>query len=761
MDRINLLLATSDNHFALSFIVLLAAISIFYVLVLLFFRRRGEKLEWQNQCVQTLIRTLPDPVWLKDKNGVVLACNPALADLYAIHIEDILGKTDFDLLEKEVAENFRKCDLLAIEEGKSRHNEVTFTSRSGEIRLFETIKAPVYDTNGALIGVLGTARDITEKRRMEEKLRISEQKFSAAFRSSPDAIAITLPEDGTVVDVNDAFLRVSGYGREELIGRNRDELNTWVDKEQFGRCFCILRGSGFVRDFEATFQMKCGQATIALVSAELIEIDSKEHVLWTTRDITAQRQVESALRSSQLKFSATFHRSPNALALVRESDGFPTEVNDAFVKLSGYDREELFGHTAFETSEWCTGNLCQEFTQQLRQDESETELITKTGEKRICQVLGITIVVDSVTYVLWTLRDVTENQIAEEALRVSEQKFSAAFSASPDGIVIIRNEDLRIIDVNEAMILQTGFNRHELLGRPVDEMGFWANPLDLEKYVAELHEHGRVRELEVTMKSKCGDLQFGVMSAELFWINGSLHTLAIFHDMTRRHMAEIEIKKANSRLAVLSARLLQAQESERRNLAHELHDEVGQLLTAQRMALEWLCLKEITLADQIQPIIDMTDRILSQIRQLSLDLRPPQLDDLGLSAAIRWNLMRQSSLARIVAHFSTRDVPRRLPDAVSIAGYRISQEALTNVIKHSKAQNVWVSLEYSGGTLHLEVRDDGVGFVSSQLDDAETMGMIGMQERAMLAAGRISVTAQPGMGCTVSVDFPFSDNRPC
>jgi signal transduction histidine kinase len=205
----------------------------------------------------------------------------------------------------------------------------------------------------------------------------------------------------------------------------------------------------------------------------------------------------------------------------------------------------------------------------------------------------------------------------------------------------------------------------------------------------------------------------------------------------------------------LSARLLKIQEEERRNLAHELHDEIGQSITAQKIVLQTLCIgqKNSTFCDQIAAVIRITDTVLNQVRRISLDLRPAQLDDLGLPAAIRWNLMRQSRLAGFVPHFSAMDVPAVLPESIAIACYRISQEALTNAIRHGHAQNVWLSLKGGCAELQLEIRDDGEGFDPLLLEVGESMGMIGMQERAILANGQLAVCAQPGAGCMIVAKF--------
>lgn len=168
-----------------------------------------------------------------------------------------------------------------------------------------------------------------------------------------------------------------------------------------------------------------------------------------------------------------------------------------------------------------------------------------------------------------------------------------------------------------------------------------------------------------------------------------------FQEITERKRAEQQLAVANQRLQALSASLLKVQEDERRTLARELHDELGQSLTALKLTLQSLGLRPETAAlqGQINTAVSIADTALTQARQMSLNLRPPQLDDLGLPAAIRWTLSRQADLAGLSAHFSTEDVPEKLPETLAIACYRITQEALTNVLRHARAKKVRVRLQ--------------------------------------------------------------------
>lgn len=213
------------------------------------------------------------------------------------------------------------------------------------------------------------------------------------------------------------------------------------------------------------------------------------------------------------------------------------------------------------------------------------------------------------------------------------------------------------------------------------------------------------------------------------------------------------------RLQQLSRRLLEVQERERRHLARELHDDIGQALTALKIQLESLALTSGAgaLRERLAESAETTRHALERVRLLSLSLRPPQLDDLGLVAALRSHLDRQAAVGRLIPHFEAEDVPRALPPVVETACFRIAQEAINNVLRHAAASNIWLRLFVAGEKLALSVRDDGRGF------DPETalrgaaggasLGLASMEERATLAGGALQLRSAAGQGTVLLATF--------
>jgi PAS domain S-box-containing protein len=236
--------------------------------------------------------------------------------------------------------------------------------------------------------------------------------------------------------------------------------------------------------------------------------------------------------------------------------------------------------------------------------------------------------------------------------------------------------------------------------------------------------------------------------------------LGVVQDITEQKQAAVERHQANQRLRILSERLMRAQENERARIARELHDEIGQALTSLKIYMRGLqrLAQQQSDTPQIEECVSILDQLLTQVRAMSLDLRPPQLDDFGLSAALRWHIARLSRTTGMPVEFSASPHDIRLDVDLEMACFRVAQEALTNVLRHAAATEAWVTLRQSGVALSLSVRDNGQGFdlaaVQALALHGHSVGLLGMEERVVLAGGELRIVSQPGRGTDVSATFP-------
>lgn len=222
-----------------------------------------------------------------------------------------------------------------------------------------------------------------------------------------------------------------------------------------------------------------------------------------------------------------------------------------------------------------------------------------------------------------------------------------------------------------------------------------------------------------------------------------------------------EVRNSRVQLENLSRQLLEAQESERRRIARELHDEIGQALTAVKINLEGL--GQITSSDhpypEVQESIGIVDRVLAQVRNLSLDLRPSLLDDLGLVSALRWYLDRQSSRGGFTFELKAETLTGRLKPELETVCFRVTQEAITNILKHARAGHVHVELKQRNQALTLTIRDNGIGFdvegAYASASSGTSLGLLSMQERVFLSGGHFTVESGNGKTEIVAA-FPSS-----
>ena len=348
-----------------------------------------------------------------------------------------------------------------------------------------------------------------------------------------------------------------------------------------------------------------------------------------------------------------------------------------------------------------------------------------------------------------------------------EGRYRMLFERSPLPMWVVDTETLGFLAVNDAALRLYEYTREEFLAKTA---------LDIRRP----EDHPAFGEF---LSSEGGDVHHGVFrhlkkGGEPIDIDGVGHLVAWrgrparlvqINDITERLRTQQtlqslnrELELSHERLRALSRRLFEVQEEERRRLARDLHDDVGQALTALKIQLESLARGggELAARSRVDEIVDTVQHTLERVRQLSLSLRPPQLDDLGLAAALRSHLDRQARVAGLQAHFEMQDAPHELAPDTETACFRVAQEAINNVLRHARARNLWVRLFTASGRLAISVRDDGRGFdiesVRERSAGGGSLGLLGMEERMALAGGSFELRSAPGQGTVLLATFPLA-----
>jgi PAS domain S-box-containing protein len=360
--------------------------------------------------------------------------------------------------------------------------------------------------------------------------------------------------------------------------------------------------------------------------------------------------------------------------------------------------------------------------------------------------------------------DVTELKQAEESLKKNEEMLRGLFEFAPDTVVVV-NDNGRIVRVNAQVEQMFGYGRDELMGKSIEvlipERFRQQHAWHRTAYIAEPHTRPMGAGLELSGKRKDGsefpvDIMLSPMQAD-----GGGMVIAVVRDITKRKQAEEAVREYAERLKFLSRRLMEVQEAERRNIARELHDEIGQVLTGLKLTLEMgarLPADEVgTSLNQAQALVNA---LMARARKLSLDLRPAMLDDLGLLPTLLWHIEHYTAQTRVRVSFKNSGLEgKRFAPEVETAAYRIVQEALTNIARHAGVTEATVRVWTDERKLIIQIEDEGKGFdAESVLVARETSGLSGMRERAVLLGGQLTVESRKGSGTRLAAELSIIDD---
>jgi two-component system sensor histidine kinase UhpB len=365
--------------------------------------------------------------------------------------------------------------------------------------------------------------------------------------------------------------------------------------------------------------------------------------------------------------------------------------------------------------------------------------------------------------------ELTARQHALAALRQSERQLNLALEAGRIGLWSW-TVGTRQAHFSSRWKAQIGYADHEI-GDDASEWESRCDPGDLQKFRALMKSYLAAPwpdyTVEYRMRHKDGTWRWFMLHADLEVDDDGrpLRLLGSQIEITSLKQQQSELASASARLQQLSRRLLEVQEEERRHLARELHDEIGQVLTVAKIHLQSVGSGPAGLLPSMEEPVQLLDRLLAQVRSLSLDLRPPLLDDLGLVAALNWLLQHPAGGAATPrVHLMAPSSLRRCDPTIETACFRIAQEALTNALRHAQAESVDLTVSIQGNSLHLTVTDNGIGFDAAaarvRAEGGGSIGLLGMSERASLAGGTLTLLSAPGRGTRIEAIFPLSNEPP-
>jgi two-component system cell cycle sensor histidine kinase/response regulator CckA len=498
-----------------------------------------------------LLESFPDAALISSADGVIVLGNVRAENMLGYKLEELLGQPILRLVPEADREGLsRRYDGYfsnpAAREATERI-EITYRRRDGSAFPAEVSLNLIGTTSGVV--ACSSLRDITERKQAEQALLASEEKFAKAFRSSPNIMAISTLEEGRFLEVNDSFVRMTGYQREEIIGRTVQELGVWVNPEDRIRMAHELRKGGRVSGREVLMRARSGKINVCLFSAESIEVRGVRCLLSALEDITERKQAEE-------RFGKAFSASPEPITISALSDGTYIDVNQAFLDTTGYTREEVIGRTALDLKYWPEPEARMRFLDRLAQGsvrDLDVTFATKSGELRSGLLAAEIIEVGGRRCVLGITRDITERKRAEEAVRASEQRYRLLFERNLAG-VCRATLDGRFLDCNDAYARMLGYEwREQILTQPVQSVYF--EPAEREAYWARVLERGTLSNYELRLRRKDGSPVWVLANDTLLEerVDGQLVKEATLVDITERKQAEGGLRLANRALKAISA----------------------------------------------------------------------------------------------------------------------------------------------------------------------------------------------------------------
>ncbi|MDP3090596.1 MAG: PAS domain S-box protein [Nitrospira sp.] len=505
-----------------------------------------------------------------------------------------------------------------------------------------------------------------------------------------------------------------------------------------------------LQESHAVLEVRVRQRTVDLSHA----VESLE------AELVQRRQAERLLDESRERYRLLFDHAPYPMWIVDLDTLAFLDVNETAVRHYGYSRDEFLGMTAKDI------RPPEDVPQFLEAVPLAQDSLRIEGVWRHCKKDGSIIDVEIGLYSfmsngrrarLAVVNDVTESRRMTTQLRESEERFRRIFDSAPIGMGLV-GPDGRFMRVNDAFCSMVGYSPAELASKTFSDI---THPQDAaaDRRLAEQVFTGKLQayQLEKQYLTKTGKAIWGhlTVSGLLDGGGGARYALGMVKDISER-------KRAEATKNQWVARIIAAQEEERRRIACELHDGIGQILTSLAVGLCSIegegCVESTV--PRMRILRQTASTAVEDLRRIARGLRPSVLDDLGLYEALR-QYAREYGLTQGIAvdlYIQGEEQPRP-PGPVETALYRIVQEAMTNVMKHSAARHVGVVLNCGPSTISLVVEDDGCGFDAAGSKSAAGIGIASMRERAALLRGTVEIESLPGKGTAVYVRLPLKGGQ--
>jgi PAS domain S-box-containing protein len=701
------------------------------------------------------IESLPGVFFLFDEEGNYLRWNKNFETASGYTESEIAQMHHLDFIHEKDKQVIIDAVNNVFATGYAETHADVITKNGSTIPFFFKARAINYEEKKCL---LGTGIDVSLQLQAQLEIKKSEEKYRSLFEQASDAIMVTDLE-GNFEDVNESMCKMFGYSREELIGNN---VNMLIDPEQ-------LKVRPMTYELLVAGHHVFSNRRMVHKDGRIIEVEANvkritaNNLLAITRDITERIQVENELAESENRLRIIFEAEPECIKLL-DCNCNLIDMNPAGLALIDADNSnQVIGQNVIQLVNENYREPFQNLNKEVFNGHSkklEFEITSLKGTHRWMEMHAVPLrnKEGNIICSLSISRDITERRKAEEIIRMSEQKYKLLFNKNPLPMLMLSIPDMKFIDVNDASLLQYGYTREEFLKMSVKNI---LPKDDLKKLntVSDLKQEG-INNMGIWRHMKKDGTIFNVeIITQLTIYNNDPVWLSLALNVTEKLLAEENLKQSNEQLRKISSHLENIREVERANISREIHDELGQQLTGLKMDTSWL-IKRIEpenkiIHERLAGMISLIDDTVKKVRRISSELRPGILDDLGLIDALQWQSNEFEKRTGITCYFHTSLSDFPFDKSLSTGLFRVYQETLTNIARHAQASEVNTTLEKNDESILMHVRDNGTGFDESVIRKKQTLGLLGMKERAIMFGGKLHVTSSPGNGTSISLEVPL------
>ncbi len=614
-------------------------------------------------------------------------------------------------------------------------------------------------------------QDLTNRKSAEQKL--SERSFLLSESQRIAHVGTwSLEADGMELRWSDETYRIFQLDPGSYVPTLQGFLGLihQTDRDEAGEWVALCRSGQRPEDLEFRIQLPNENERILRASAELLPgtKTTPARLVGTVHDVTERRRAEEAVRASEIRFRTIFEQAPLGIAEGEIATSRMINVNQRYADIVGYTREELHRMTFAEYTHPEDLEKDLEQLDRLAAGEINAYEIEKRFLRKDGGVIWVNLTVTGLArsgerprHSIAVLDDITARKEAESQLREAHERFHVLIESAPLAILSVDGSG-RILNWNAGAKRLFGWTEAEALGKLAPAVP----PEGVEDHLALIRRvmrgetvGGRVR---ACRKKDGTSIQASVNAAALRDASGEITgVIVMLEDVTERRLAKRKLEESREELRALLARLQRAREEERIHVSREIHDELGQLLTALKMDVRWLERKLSDpglpasfnlLLDRAVAISELSDAMTAAVQKVASELRPVTLDTLGLPSALSHEARRfqeRSGIRCVVTGESTLEL------SPEVAGelFYICQEALTNVARHARATEVEIRLGKKSPGIQLEVLDNGIG-MGEMKNERRTLGLIGMRERAAQCGGTVTLQANHPNGTRVAVRIP-------